>query len=124
MGPGVIVPRLEVAAQFHVAELAGYYAVDFRRFNRFDVRPAVFVVIGDGHKVDDGNDTRLSPESRFEDVGVPDVLLGSFDARGNRTDAKSSAYVLVQEGSKDAGGIKSGKATPVNGAVSSDKRRR
>ena len=119
----VVVPGLEVAAQFNFSSVAGYYPVDFVRGIGRRVRIEL-VIGGDRHEISDGDFTGCGDESGLQNVSVRKVTLPMAQAGGDRTYPEVSPDIRVEKGGEDAGGVEAGKATPVHRAVGSDQRRR
>ena len=116
----VVVPWLEVAAQLDLSGKTGNDAMDLVEGVRRCLW-VVVVVVSSGHEVGNGDDARAGGESCQKDVGVGEVLLTSLEDGAGGSDPEVPPNLRVQDGSEDAGRVEAREATPVHGAVGSDK---
>ena len=49
--------------------------MDFGRVVGFNIRTAVFVIIGNRHEIGHGNSPGVSPKGGFQDIGILNVFL-------------------------------------------------
>ncbi len=77
----------------------------------------------DGHKIDHLGHTAVVEEARQQHVRIGQVDLLDLLIVG-RTQAEAAAFLVVQEGTENAGGVKAGKTAPVDRAVAADQRHR